>query len=243
MRIIATSDLHYNVRRSRAPTEALADEVCRRGGDVLILAGDSAGADYGHLEKLFALFEDFPGKRLAVAGNHELWTLGNGDSLHRYENELPELCSRHGCHTVRESCWRSRAGMRGLPQCQRPRKDLRYGSGELLAFSRGDEGFATVPAWRGDGPNPYNAGLRRSAPPGRRACPFGQASMGSDSRSALHAHGVNSPNRIAGLGKFPNRIACRESSPHCIARFAGRPYGRPRRPPCNGTPSGPRPAS
>ena len=107
MRIIATSDLHYNVRRSRAPTEALADEVCRRGGDVLILAGDSAGADYRQLEKLFALFEGFPGKRLAVAGNHELWTYGNGDSLHRYENELPELCSRHGVHLLDQAPWKT----------------------------------------------------------------------------------------------------------------------------------------
>lgn len=98
MRIIATSDLHYNVARSKAPCQALAKEICRRGGDLLILAGDSAGADLTQLDAVFALFDDFPGQRLAVAGNHELWTTGGADSMHRYQNELADACSRRGIH-------------------------------------------------------------------------------------------------------------------------------------------------
>lgn len=98
MRVIVTADLHYDVARSREPTRALAAEICRRGGDFLLIVGDSASASLTVLEEVFGLFESFGGPRLAVAGNHELWTLGGGDSLHKYENELRQACARCGVH-------------------------------------------------------------------------------------------------------------------------------------------------
>ncbi len=98
MRIIVTSDLHYNIARSRAPTRSLAQDICTLGGDILIFAGDSASTDLSVLDEVFGLFESFTGARLAIAGNHELWTPGGADSLHRYENELAEACSRNGVH-------------------------------------------------------------------------------------------------------------------------------------------------
>lgn len=98
MRIIVTSDLHYNVSRSREPARQLAEEILELGGDALILGGDSAAKDLSVLDEVFGLFEGFAGSRLAIAGNHELWTEGDGDSLHRYQNELAEVCSRHGVH-------------------------------------------------------------------------------------------------------------------------------------------------
>jgi len=114
MRIIITADLHYDVIRSQAPTRAIAREICELGGDCLMIVGDSASADLAVLEEVFALFEPFGGVRLAVAGNHELWTAGRAapgdrvvspedhgampDSLHRYENELRQVCSRCGVH-------------------------------------------------------------------------------------------------------------------------------------------------
>jgi predicted phosphodiesterase len=98
MRIIVTSDLHYNLARSKAPTRGLAREICELGGDILIFAGDSASTDLRVLDEVFGLFESFSGVRLAVAGNHELWTTGGADSLLRYENELAEVCSRNGVH-------------------------------------------------------------------------------------------------------------------------------------------------
>lgn len=98
MRIILTSDLHYNIARSRPPTQALAKEICRRGGDVLVFVGDSASTDLAILDEVFGLFESFDGARLATAGNHELWTAGGDDSLHRYEHELAEACARNGVH-------------------------------------------------------------------------------------------------------------------------------------------------
>ncbi len=100
IRIIVTSDLHYNVLRSKSPTRAIARQICELGGDVLIFAGDTAGIDLDVLDEAFGLFEPFRGPRLALAGNHELWTAAGGDSLYRYENEWPAACSRNGVHAL-----------------------------------------------------------------------------------------------------------------------------------------------
>jgi len=102
MRILVTSDLHYNIARSRGPTQAVAAEICRAGGDLLVLAGDSAAADLRVLEELLELFEGFGGQILLTAGNHELWTRNGQDSLHRYEVELAECCGRRGVHYLDE---------------------------------------------------------------------------------------------------------------------------------------------
>lgn len=98
MRIIVTSDLHYNIARSKRPTRALAEKICRIGGDILIFAGDTTGGPASHFEEAFGLFEGFKGPRLAIAGNHEIWVTGGDDSLHRYENGLQEICSQNGVH-------------------------------------------------------------------------------------------------------------------------------------------------
>lgn len=98
MRIIVTSDLHYNIARSKRPTRAVAEEICRRGGDVLVFAGDTSGGHPSQFEEVFGLFEGFRGARVAVAGNHDIWVTGGDDSLHRYENELRAICSRSGVH-------------------------------------------------------------------------------------------------------------------------------------------------
>ncbi|MBK8268764.1 MAG: metallophosphoesterase [Planctomycetes bacterium] len=98
MRIIITADLHYDVARSREPAKAIAREICERGGDILLIVGDTASANLNFLDEAFGLFESFGGSKLTVAGNHELWTAGAACSLHRHENELAEACSRNGIH-------------------------------------------------------------------------------------------------------------------------------------------------
>lgn len=98
MRILVTSDLHYNIARSKRPTRALAERICKAGGDLLIFAGDIAGSDDSEFDEVFGLFDGFRGARLAVAGNHDIWTVGGADSLHRYENDLRAICSRNGVH-------------------------------------------------------------------------------------------------------------------------------------------------
>ena len=49
MKIVVTADLHYDITRSRGPTQRLAEKICHEGGHVLVLVGDSAGADLRHL--------------------------------------------------------------------------------------------------------------------------------------------------------------------------------------------------
>jgi predicted phosphohydrolase len=100
MRILATCDLHYNIFRSRAPTEAVANEIRAAGGDVLMLLGDLCGMDLGVLERVFELFSFFRGPRLYVPGNHEMWTPPDEDSLARYRETLPAICRTHDVHML-----------------------------------------------------------------------------------------------------------------------------------------------
>lgn len=96
IRILLTSDLHYDVARSREPTERIARDICAAGGDVLVFVGDSASIDLAILERSFGLFDAFRGPKLFTPGNHDLWTAPGGDSLLRYERELPDVCRRNG---------------------------------------------------------------------------------------------------------------------------------------------------
>lgn len=96
MRVVALADLHYGMRPAwDARVEELARRVCAEGGDVLVLAGDVAGADGCGFGACLALFETFPGARLLVPGNHDLWTR-TGDSLPLYEEILPALARERG---------------------------------------------------------------------------------------------------------------------------------------------------
>ncbi len=98
MKLFITADLHYDVPRSRKPTEKLADEVrsLARQGDVLVLVGDTAGADLNHLGDCLRLFADMPAKKLLVPGNHCLWC-GNGEtSIERYEMLIPQAAAAEG---------------------------------------------------------------------------------------------------------------------------------------------------
>jgi hypothetical protein len=65
----------------------LIDKINQAGGDVLLLIGDTAGADGNDLEECLSLF-NFPGPRLFVAGNHELWTRSD-DSYRIFKQDLP----------------------------------------------------------------------------------------------------------------------------------------------------------
>lgn len=96
MKVIAIADLHYNIARCREQVQAQARAVCTRGADVLAVAGDTASTDVQYFEEALALFESFPGRKVLVPGNHDLWVLAAGDSRKRYEQDLPEICRRHG---------------------------------------------------------------------------------------------------------------------------------------------------
>lgn len=95
MRIIVTGDLHYDVWRSRKPTEDTAGKIVASGGDVLLLAGDTAGVDTEKFERCLELFAGFAGRKMLVAGNHCIWVDSQGHSWEKYEQVLPRLCAEH----------------------------------------------------------------------------------------------------------------------------------------------------
>lgn len=75
MRIFIASDLHLgnNIRGDQS-AKKLAGFVCDQGAseDILILLGDLAEDD-SNARKCLLLFADFPGQKLAIAGNHDIW--------------------------------------------------------------------------------------------------------------------------------------------------------------------------
>ncbi len=51
--------------------------------------------------RCLALFAGFPGKRAAIAGNHDVWCFDGRDALERYRG-LPDLFRRSGFHPLEE---------------------------------------------------------------------------------------------------------------------------------------------
>jgi len=96
MRLLVTADLHYDCNRSRAPARALAEQVRRTGGDVLVLVGDTAGSAHEPWREALALFAPFPGRKYLVPGNHCLWCLPGEDSVRRYEEVIPTIAAEAG---------------------------------------------------------------------------------------------------------------------------------------------------
>lgn len=99
-RIVLTSDLHYNVARSRVPTIRLAEEICGLRADALVILGDVAGNDLGILREGLHLFDRFAGRKFFVAGNHDIWSPPGACSLERHEKHLPEVCREVGFHAL-----------------------------------------------------------------------------------------------------------------------------------------------
>jgi hypothetical protein len=100
MRLVVTSDLHYNVLRSKQPTLSIAEEICRLHADALLILGDAAGQDLSILSECLHLFDRFAGRKFFVPGNHDIWTPPGESSLARYEEILPRVCSAAGFHTL-----------------------------------------------------------------------------------------------------------------------------------------------
>lgn len=103
MKYYVTSDLHYGLRKGgdRA-TRALAEHVNAHPADALILAGD-LGKDLETIAACLALFKDFQGPKMAVPGNHDVWTGEGGQpdsSWWVHERGLPALFEAHGFHAL-----------------------------------------------------------------------------------------------------------------------------------------------
>lgn len=99
-----SSDLHFQPRRRDVEAvRALARYVVAEGKpeDVLILAGDYANTDT-HVRECLRLFAGFRGHRLAVSGNHDVWTNDpHRDSWQRYQ-DLSRLYREEGFHALED---------------------------------------------------------------------------------------------------------------------------------------------
>ena len=94
MRLLVTADLHYNHPKSKGLAEEVIDKMNDAGGDVLLVVGDTAAADGDAFERCLGRFK-FPGPKLVVAGNHELWTAGP-DSYTLLHESFPERATALG---------------------------------------------------------------------------------------------------------------------------------------------------
>jgi predicted phosphodiesterase len=100
LRILVTADLHYDIPRSREPARAVAEEICRSQADVVLVLGDVAGRNADIVRDCLRLFDGFPGAKLFVAGNHDIWTDEGECSLERFEVTLPAICRETGFHPL-----------------------------------------------------------------------------------------------------------------------------------------------
>jgi predicted phosphohydrolase len=95
-RLLVTSDLHFGLYPAGdSCTRLLAEYVCASRADALIIAGDIADADTDSFSACLNLFAGFPGMKLLVPGNHDLWTAGTG-SEKKYREVLPALAADCG---------------------------------------------------------------------------------------------------------------------------------------------------
>ena len=87
MRLIITSDLHWNHPRSRPSAQAIISRINARADvDALLVLGDVGVADGDSIEACLGSFT-FGGPKLFVPGNHDLWSKREDpDLLH---GELP----------------------------------------------------------------------------------------------------------------------------------------------------------
>ena len=74
------------------------------GGDVLLVAGDTATSDGDAFERCLSRFQ-FAGPKLVIAGNHELWTRGP-DSHEIFTEALPRRARALGWHWLENEPFR-----------------------------------------------------------------------------------------------------------------------------------------
>jgi predicted phosphohydrolase len=87
LRLIVTADLHLNHSRSRTSALEAIVRINDTEGDALLLVGDTGVADDDSLERVMTGIT-FPGPKLFLCGNHELWTAGP-DSYRLFTEDLP----------------------------------------------------------------------------------------------------------------------------------------------------------
>jgi predicted phosphodiesterase len=98
VRIVAAADLHFS-ESTRERVTALAGAMCRSGADALVLAGDAVAGGPEDLAEVLALFADYSGPKLMVAGNHDLWgERPPFDTWLKYERTIADVAVAQGFH-------------------------------------------------------------------------------------------------------------------------------------------------
>lgn len=104
MKMFFASDLHYGVHREGdAAVRSLADHVRTADvdkDDLLVLVGDLA-TDDATLRSCLRLFAGFPGRKCAVAGNHDVWVEREDSSWTRYRR-LSTIFRAAGFHPLED---------------------------------------------------------------------------------------------------------------------------------------------
>lgn len=102
MRVLVTSDLHFDHGRSGKLAAAVAAEISdlgERGAfDAILVVGDTATSRGDALERGLAQLR-FNGPRLATLGNHELWSDGD-DTWTLFDRTLPDRIEAAGWHCL-----------------------------------------------------------------------------------------------------------------------------------------------
>lgn len=110
MRVLITSDLHFDHGKSRQLAEKAADDINALSFDVLLVVGDTATSRGTALEAGLARFIH-RGPKLLTLGNHELWSppppseasqdpAAARCSLHLYTQTLPARVAAAGWHCL-----------------------------------------------------------------------------------------------------------------------------------------------
>jgi 3',5'-cyclic AMP phosphodiesterase CpdA len=100
-----TSDLHYGAnKRGDLATARLAQHALEHPADALLIGGD-IGEGVENIARCLALFQGFEGLKLAVPGNHDVWTKDEDHAPHDaswtlHEEVLPQVFAQHGFHPL-----------------------------------------------------------------------------------------------------------------------------------------------
>lgn len=100
MRLLVLSDLHVDYPQNLERAKALAKDFVAQEADALVVAGDLSHK-LDQTEAALRLFESFPGPKLFVPGNHDVWVVRPPpeDSWQKLD-ALDDVCERAGFHNL-----------------------------------------------------------------------------------------------------------------------------------------------
>lgn len=98
MIIVAAADLHLSPRTLDQPAR-LQERASELAADVLIIAGDLTTGSLSQFATAFRALSGFPGPKLFIPGNHDLWHKPEGrDTWRRYGVDLARTAATAGFH-------------------------------------------------------------------------------------------------------------------------------------------------